>query len=96
MYIQWILTEQFSPPTAGDDYSTTLLPSLLTFPVGAVAGNTQCFDVEIISDVLVEGIENFFLSVASVSPIVAVDPAANQATVNIIDPDSRLFLVSNF
>ena len=59
-----------------------------------MAGDTQCFDVTILSDVLVEGVEDFFLNVASVSPLVTVDPGANQATVNIVDPDSKFSFLS--
>lgn len=95
-YLLGMITEWLSPSTADDDYSATLLPSVLIFPVGSVAGDTQCFDVAIIDDVLVEGVEDFFLSVVSVSPLVTVDQAANQAAVNIISTDGTSFLVSNF
>ena len=76
-------------PTADADYSTTLVPNLLTFPTGAVAGNSQCFDVTTLPDVFVEGTENFFINLASASPLVTIS-AASQATVNIIDDDCRL------
>lgn len=95
-YITNILTEQSSPPTANVDYSTTLLPSVLIFPVGSAAGDTQCFDVAIIDDDVLEEVEDFFLNVVSVSPLVTVNQAANQATVNIISNDGTSFLVSNF
>ena len=83
------IEESFSP-TANVDYNTNLVPSLLTFPSGAVAGNSQCFDVTTLLDGLVEGVEDFLISLVSASSLVTVDPATSQATVNIIDVDGRL------
>ena len=82
--------------TANVDYSTTLQPSMLTFPIGSVAGNTQCFGVTIINDELVEGNENFFLNLVSTNAQVTVDQTRDQATVNIIDEDSRLHFLSQY
>lgn len=75
--------------TANDDYSTILQPSMVTFPIGSVAGDIQCFGVTIINDELVEGNENFFLNLVSTNAQVTVDQTRDQATVNIIDEDSR-------
>lgn len=54
-----------------------------------MAGTTQCFNVTVLPDDLVEGVEDFFLNVVAASALVTVDSATNQATVNILDDDSR-------
>ena len=93
--VVWNIRGKFSP-TANIDYSTTLQPNILTFPAESMAGDTQCFDVTIIDDILMEGVEDFFLNVVSTSSLVSVDPGTNQATVCIFDDECRLHIFLSF
>jgi len=61
-----------------------------------MAGDTQCFDVTIINDILMEGVEDFFLNVVSTSSLVSVDPGTNKATVWILDDECRLHIFLSF
>lgn len=77
------------------DYSTVLSPSTLTFPMGSVAGPTsqQCFDVELLTDNIVEATESFLLLLTSQDSLLTIDSTRGQATVNIIDINSTFYIM---
>ena len=52
---------------AGDDYE--MMSTNLTFPSGSMDNATQCFDVMITNDTLVEGDETFIVTMTCSEPL---------------------------
>ena len=61
--------------------------SSLTFPAGSTAGHTLSLTVEIVDDALVEGSEQFSLTVSDSLPLVEPVSGQDLVTVAIIDND---------
>ena len=63
----------------------------MTFPEQSIAGDTACFNVSLLTDNDVEGLEFFLLSLtSSATSLVTVSPDQSEATVNIRDLTGEL------
>lgn len=66
--------------TGGGDYLS--VQEVVTFTVGSLTGETQCFNVTVFDDGISEPPETFSMSLSSTE---AVDPDRDQLTVTIQD-----------
>ena len=64
---------------------TPLINEEVALPIGTSLGNQFCTDIQILQDGIPENLESFTVELMSGSPaFVIVNPATNEATVNII------------
>ncbi len=58
---------------------------MVNLPIGTGQGGLPfCTDITILPDGMPENLESFTVQLSSISPFVAVNPATNTATVNIL------------
>ena len=81
--IALILWKSFSD---GDDY--TGQAATCTFPVEAVAGDTQCLSIPILDNSTPDGNREFSVLLMTFDPLVQIIPGQNISSVTIIDNDS--------
>ena len=72
--------------TASSDYQA-IDSATLTFSAGSVAGAAQSLSVEIVDDLVVEGSEQFSLTITDSSPSAQPVSGRGTVTVTIIDND---------
>ena len=69
---------------AGIDLNIPLNPGV------GLAGQTRfCENIDINDDPLAEGNEEFTVNLASLNPLVAINPQFSSATVDMLDDDSK-------
>ena len=76
----------FSSIIASLDYESVVLVPLV-FPAGSAAGDSQSFSVVIVDDAVVEGSEQFSLTITDSTPTAQPVTGQDVATVAIIDND---------
>ncbi len=74
--------------TANSDYNFTSV--ILTFQSGLQGSDTQCTNLSIIDNNVLEDSEDFFVTLDSSDSDVRIDPDLDQASVVIIDNDGQL------
>ncbi len=74
--------------TAGDDYENTTL--VLIFPAGSIDSDTQCLNITINTDTLVEGEETFTVTLTLLTTGLGVFTENDLTTVTIMDDEGIL------
>ena len=77
------------PYIAPLDYA--VVNTVVVFPVGSSGGDTECVNVTIVDDDVIEETETFTLQASAVdtSSLVIIDPSLSQTTVAIADSESK-------
>ena len=70
---------------AGDDYE--MMSTNLTFPSGSMDNATQCFDVMITNDTLMEGDETFIVTMTLRTTELGVTSSITTIRIRIIDDE---------
>ena len=72
------------------DYDGIDINIPLNVGVGLPGQMRFCLDITINNDLLAEGNEDFFVNLASLNPLVVINPQFSSAVVEIVDDDSKL------